>query len=196
MQHSYQIHSVRMFYSMCVCVLVTQSCPTLCDLTDCSPPGSSVHGILQARILECIAIPFSRGSSQPRDRTLVSHIAGRFFTIWATGTSYVLFHTVNHFFIFLIFWSTNIFNVEEFQSIFHVVHAFCVTFFKLLVKLRSWTFTLMFSSKNSITLALKGFIHFELIFRDSVKHSPISFFCMWIWRYTSFICWQHYSFPH
>ena len=51
---------------------------------DYSPPGSSVHGILQVRIIEWVAIPFSRGSSQPRDRTQVSHIAGRFFTIWAT----------------------------------------------------------------------------------------------------------------
>ena len=48
---------------------VTQSCPTLCDPVDCSPPGSSVHGILQARILEWVAISFSLGSSQPRDRT-------------------------------------------------------------------------------------------------------------------------------
>ena len=48
---------------VCVCVLVTQSCLTLCNLMDCSPPGSSVHGILQARILEWLAIPFSRGSS-------------------------------------------------------------------------------------------------------------------------------------
>ena len=67
--------------------LVTQSCLTLCDPTDCSPPGFSVHGILQARILEWIAIPFSRGTSQPRDWTLVSCIAGRFFTVWATGKS-------------------------------------------------------------------------------------------------------------
>ena len=66
-------------------MLVTQSCPTLCDPMDCSPSGSSVHGILQARILEWIGIPFSRGSSQPRDRTQVSCIAGRFFTVWATG---------------------------------------------------------------------------------------------------------------
>ena len=48
---------------------------------DCSPPGSSVHGILQARILEWLAVPFSRGSSLPRDRTQVSRITGRFFTI-------------------------------------------------------------------------------------------------------------------
>ena len=52
----------------------------------CSPPGFSIHGILQARILEWIAIPFSRGTSQPRDRTLVSCIAGRFFTVWANVT--------------------------------------------------------------------------------------------------------------
>ena len=51
---------------------------------DCSLPGSAVHGILQARILEWVAMTFSRGSSQPRDWTRVSCIAGRFFTIWAT----------------------------------------------------------------------------------------------------------------
>ena len=59
---------------------VAQSCPTLCYPMDCSPPGSSVHGILQARILEWVAISFSRGSSQPGDRTQVSRIAGRRFT--------------------------------------------------------------------------------------------------------------------
>ena len=58
-----------------------QSRLTLCDPMNCSPPGFSVHGILQARILEWVAISFSRGSSQPRDRTQVSCIAGRFFTI-------------------------------------------------------------------------------------------------------------------
>ena len=65
-------------------MLITQSCSTLCDPMDCSPPDSSVHGILQARILEWVAIPFSRGSSWPRDWTLVPHISGRFFTVWAT----------------------------------------------------------------------------------------------------------------
>ena len=67
--------------SMKVKVKVTQSCPTLCDHMDCSLPGSSAHGILQAKILQWVAIPFSRVSSQPRDRTQVSHIAGGFFTI-------------------------------------------------------------------------------------------------------------------
>ena len=56
-------------------VPVAQSCPTLCD-----PMDYVVHGILQARILEWVAIPFSRGSSQPRDRTQVSRTAGKFFT--------------------------------------------------------------------------------------------------------------------
>ena len=57
-----------------------QLCPILCDPIDGSPPGFPVPGILQARILEWVAISFSRGSSQPRNRTQVSCIAGRFFT--------------------------------------------------------------------------------------------------------------------
>ena len=63
-------------------VLVDQSCPTLRNTMDCSLPSSSVRGILQPRILEWIAIPFSGGSSQPRDQIQVSHIAGGFFTIF------------------------------------------------------------------------------------------------------------------
>ena len=63
-------------------ILCDSLCPTLCNTMDCSPPGSTIHGILQARILEWVAIPFSRGSSQPRNRNHVSHIAGRFSTIW------------------------------------------------------------------------------------------------------------------
>ena len=64
--------------------LVSQSCPVFFDRMDYSPPSSSVHEILQARILEWVAIPFSRGSSRARDWTQVSRIAGRFFTVWAT----------------------------------------------------------------------------------------------------------------
>ena len=63
---------------------VTQSCPTLCNPMGRSLKGSSVHEIFQARVLEWVAISFSRGSSQPRDRTQVSCIAGRCFTVWAT----------------------------------------------------------------------------------------------------------------
>ena len=65
--------------------LVAQLCPTLCDSLDCSPPGSSVHGIFQARILDWVAISFSRGSSWPKHWTCVSCIAGRFFTSWVVG---------------------------------------------------------------------------------------------------------------
>ena len=59
-------------------------CPILYDPMDYSPPGSSIHGILQARILVWVSISFSRWSSQPRDRTQVSRIAGRLFNLWAT----------------------------------------------------------------------------------------------------------------
>ena len=54
---------------------VAQSCPTLCDHIGCSLPGSSIHGVFQARVLGWVAISFSRGSSKPRDQTPVSHIA-------------------------------------------------------------------------------------------------------------------------
>ena len=64
---------------------VAQSCPTLCDPVDCSPPGSSVHGILQARILEWVAISFSRGSSHPRDRTHVSELQADALTSEPSG---------------------------------------------------------------------------------------------------------------
>ena len=74
-------HCMCVYVCVCVCVLVTQSYLTLCDPMDCSPPGSSVHGILQARILEWNAITFSRGSSWSRDQIWVSWIASRFFTI-------------------------------------------------------------------------------------------------------------------
>ena len=63
---------------------VAQSCPTLCDPMDCSLPGSSVHGIFQARVLEWVAMSFFRGSSQLRDQTQVSRIVGRCCTVWAT----------------------------------------------------------------------------------------------------------------
>ena len=86
-QRIVQIQSVQMWLDVQdvawkLQVLVAQLCPTLCDPVDCSLPGSSVHEILQARIL--LAMPSFRGSSQPRDWTQVSWIVGRHFTIWAT----------------------------------------------------------------------------------------------------------------
>ena len=86
----------------CTEVLVTQLCPALCDPMDCSLPGSSVHGILQARALEWVATPFSRGSSQPGDWTQVTCIASRFFhhlshqrspvLVTALSTEFMLLH--------------------------------------------------------------------------------------------------------
>ena len=67
---------------LCVRAKSLPSCPTLCDLMDCNLPSSSVHGILQARILEWVATPSSRGSSQPRDGTHVSYV----FLHWQAGS--------------------------------------------------------------------------------------------------------------
>ena len=72
--------------NMQVKMLIIQSCLTLCHPMDCSPPFS-VHGSLQARILDGVTVSSSRESSQPQDRSWVSHIAGRFITIWTTRES-------------------------------------------------------------------------------------------------------------
>ena len=77
-----QLHAFRVSLAL---FHVCSMCLTLWDPMDCSPPGSSVRGILQARILECVAVCSSRGSSQPRGQTCVSCIAGRFFTTAAPG---------------------------------------------------------------------------------------------------------------
>ena len=76
-------HCRKLCIHVCAWLLAKslQSCPTFCDPMGRSLPGSSVHGILQTRMLEWIAIPFSRGSSQPRDQTWISCIAGGFFMV-------------------------------------------------------------------------------------------------------------------
>ena len=73
---------------------VAQSCPTLWDPMDCSLPGFFVHGIFQARVLEWVAISFSRGSSCPRDQTQASCIAGRCFTLWATREAQIMVYLI------------------------------------------------------------------------------------------------------
>ena len=88
-----------------MCVLVTQSCPTL-DPMDCSPPDSSVHEILWTRILEWLALPFSRGSSWPRDWTWVSCIAGGCFTVWATREAQCFLRSVLNSYLVLTMWQT------------------------------------------------------------------------------------------
>ena len=96
--HTYIYTYINTHVCVCafLCVLIAQSFPTLCDPMGSSLPGTSVYGILQARILEWVAIPFSRGSSQPRDQTWVSCIAGRLFTVWATREACTNTHTHTH----------------------------------------------------------------------------------------------------
>ena len=85
---------------------VSQLCPTLCNPMDYSLPGSSAHGISQARVLQWVAISFSRGSSQPRDWTLVSHIVGRRFTASTTREVLIM---LRHIYIYpQIYISTHI----------------------------------------------------------------------------------------
>ena len=104
---------------------VAQSCPTLCDPVDCSLPGSSVHGILQARILEWVAISFSRGSSRPRN-TQVSCIADRGFILWATREALpelaqTPVHTVGDAIqpsLSLLFLYPPVFNLSQHQGLF------------------------------------------------------------------------------
>ena len=81
---SRQGHLQQKLIVIVVLVKVIHSCPTLCNPVHCNLPGSSVHGIHQARLLEWEAIPFCRVSSQLKDQTQVSCIAGRFFTVWNT----------------------------------------------------------------------------------------------------------------
>ena len=84
---------VNSCYYVCVNSKSLQLCLTLCDPMDCGPPGSSVHGILQARILEWVAMASSRRSSQPRDGiSLYLALAGRFFTISATSEAPDVIH--------------------------------------------------------------------------------------------------------
>ena len=86
---------------------------------DCRPPGSSVHGILQARILEWVAIPYSRGSSRPRDQTWISHIAGRFFTIWATREAHHLTYFLHIYFesmsVCVCVWPLKFYSLHKFD---------------------------------------------------------------------------------
>ena len=88
-----------------VCAQPLQSCPTVCDPMDCSPPGSSVHGILQARILEWVTMSSSRGSSLLRDRTCICafHIAGGFFTTEPSGKPYKISFNLNYYLLKALF---------------------------------------------------------------------------------------------
>ena len=99
---------------VCVCIfvcscLVTQSCPTLCDFMDCSPPGSSVHRIFQARILEWVAISSSRESSRPRDWTCVSCVS-----CLGKRVLYQLSHWENHIYVCVYMHDTEDLKIYQF----------------------------------------------------------------------------------
>ena len=92
-----------------MCAKSLQLCPTLFDPVDCSPPGSSVHGILQARTLEWVTMPSSRGSSEPRDQahiSSVSSLAGGFFTTSAAWEACK--HYIPYFFPFILLFRRTI----------------------------------------------------------------------------------------
>ena len=126
-----------------------QLCLTLCSPTDCSLLGSSVHGILQSGILEWVDVPFSRGSSWPRDRTLISCVAGRFFIIWATGkTSIILVCTKNKntatdLVISMFFEKCNSWDTVE-----TIRHAPNTTFLDSVDSLYSWLIVFRHEKKN------------------------------------------------
>ena len=84
------IHFFLSRYNLYCCCLVTKSCLTLCNLMDCSLPGSFVHGISQARILEWVAIPFSRGSSCMAGRFFTAELPGKPSTIYIQQSRYIL----------------------------------------------------------------------------------------------------------
>ena len=96
----YSSESITALLTGYMCAKLLQLCPTLCNPMDYSLPGSSVHGILQARIMEWDAMPSSRESSQPRDRTQGSSIEDRFFTIWAPREAIR--------YLFFSFWLTSL----------------------------------------------------------------------------------------
>ena len=119
-----------------MCVLVAHSCPTLFKPMDCSSPGSSAHGILQARILGCVAILFCRESSQSRDWTWVSCIAGRCLTIWDTREAHLSiciylpcgYNISQHCFLmfsnlFLFFFGTKQIKISLFKGISQIFHS-------------------------------------------------------------------------
>ena len=119
---------------------VSHSVVSLCDPMDCSLPGCSAYGILQARILEWVAIPSSRGSSWPRDQTQVFYIAGRLFTVWATREALTL--------------RTNSYFQREFDSSFLFSSLFCAAFLFSLKKKKKALILIPVKDLSEITTLL------------------------------------------
>ena len=102
---------------------------------DCSPPGSSVHGIFQERILECVAIFFSKGPSWSRDQTRISCTASRFFTTEPPGKLYLCIYLYIHLFIFKFIWSWIYYSINYFIQL-HKIHNEYISYIKGINKVR------------------------------------------------------------
>ena len=152
-----------------VCVLVAHSYLTLCKPMDCSPPGCSVHGILQARIWEWVAIPFSRRSSWPRDGTWVSCIGGRFFTVWATREALFSYGETHKCLVLLL---TAIQASASFQSSWHT-QTLC---FEQSVP---WTFAFLFVSVPMLTVLSPECPPPDAAWPTSLQCSWIPWNCLW-----------------
>ena len=154
---------------------VAQSCPTLCDPVDYSPPCSSVHGILQARILEWVAISFSRGSSRHRDWTQVSCIAGRHFTLWATREA----HKVTFKFIqWIIKYSRNLKLLSNIVFEAHLRHRFI----DVLQTLSHISYQYVdISSANRIQAREIEQTNRKEVFKKAILRTQIQFICLFLY---------------
>ena len=153
-------------------VLVPQSCLTLCNPMDCRLPGSSVHGIFQARILEWVAIPFSKGSSQPRDWTRVYCTSGRFFTIWATreGRENMCLNTLENTYLNTLQEKKKLLSIGS-RKIIIVIHFFLGVLKNILLMLCA-----MLPIHFSLFSGLNSLINWELLSLKTLKisHFPDS----------------------
>ena len=140
---------------------------SLSNPVNCSPPGSSVHGILQARILEWVAVPFSRGSSQPRDWTQVSFIASGFLTIWATKEALMnlCWHHINNYLKSVVYIIVHIDVGHSVDLDKCVIHHYSIS---TTLKIICFTYLSLPPPSN---LCIHGFA----FFRMSYSWSPIGF---------------------
>ena len=168
-----------------MCVLVTQPCPALCYPVNCSLAGSSVHRILQAGILEWVAIPFSRGSSWPRDWTWISCIASRFFTVWTTRESQVII-IFSHF-IHFFFWGFWYFLLSD-QSVFFLMAVYVILGIILHLK----------TIKKSFIFSLYTFssLNYQELFFCSVMEKRSNIFSRLRANFTNNVYWIVYSLPN
>ena len=181
-------------------------CLNLCDTMDCSLAGSSIHGIFQARILEWVAIFFSRRSSRPRDWTWVSLIVGRCFTLWATREdspwSPLWFSPHDHSDLFLMNVPTHSPELQSHWppcSLKHVKHAICLGVCSFCLKFSSPNIYLS-NSLTSLRASLKLFSSMKLTLITATPHSTKAFVILFTllyfspWQCLFSICYIFYSF--